>query len=232
MKDSFELLLPIFAAMDRTIKISSVDDLTGGTYRINSCNTKWAIIGRTLTIAAIDYLITDLVPNESITVTGTSIPVVASFSIYAPNVFRNTAREQDLLLALIDQKGTWVDKIPMIWVHTITREVLDSTYDSSLGLEADYDIYFLAGYDPEGGLLTEDHYRYAVTPMRNMLEAFIKATVKSRTTFSEEFKYQQYDQVKLSLKADKTQSPTNDFLSGTQFKGTITFYRENCKNCN
>lgn len=164
-------LEPIFAGMNKTIFITSI--VTAGiVHTLFTCNTLWlqfnknktdiVIGGDTYTVTAIDY-------NISITVTHPTItPTVTQFDIAPLFFFHGTIKATNSELALVPL--SW-EKLPLAYQHDPTKEDWDKDPLSSISLEAEIDIYFLAENDIQNWT-NEDHENKAVTPMRNASVSF------------------------------------------------------------
>ncbi len=224
-KDTFQLLEPIVAAMNKTFVIDSVTG-SASPYILNSCNTLWLTIGYTISIGGNDYVVTDLTANESVTVSGSSTPPTkGSYDIDLPYFTHGTLLMQNAESKL--KTDSW-DKLPMIYLHETTPERINSDQDdSSIERESDCDLYFMIDCD-YANWLTVDHFKYAVRPMRNLAAEFIEA-LKSSGSVGIIENYQQFDQpnwgIYISNKG-QTSRLIDDELSGTQLTITIPFLKD------
>lgn len=222
-KDTFALLEPIINTIDNSIIINSIVDLTGGKYTLNICNTKWITIGATVTIGANEYKVIDFILNESVTVTGTVLPVLLTFNISIPFKFAGTIIATNEELSNIN--FTW-KKFPMVYLHEIVREKHNNNPELKLDRDSECDLYFLVdSNNPKW--LTKDHKKYAINPMRSLLFALIDALNKSKQVGLID-SYDVFDHAKFGVYfADKghTKKIFNDDLSGTQLRITIPFLK-------
>lgn len=181
-KSTYELLLPIIAAIDGTITINSVVDNGGGSYQLNICDTLWASQGFIVTIQGNPYTITHVEPDSYITVTGTALPIKGIFTLYAPKFYHGSikATEEDLN-KIENNRQFGSDKLPLIWLHEPTEE--EVIFDDTKAIErnSSCNFYFMNEAD-FAGFSNEDHYKYAIAPMRRLIESFMKAidTTKPR----------------------------------------------------
>ena len=228
-KETFKLLEPIFNSIYNVVTLDSVTDNLNGTFTLFTCNTKWVTIGSTLTIGLNTYIVKDLVCNESILVSGVAMPLVFSFEIALPFVFRGTIIATSEELNNINL--SW-NKFPMIYVHDIIVEKYSFDATSIVERESELNLYFLVDSDNQNWL-TKDHYNYAISPMRNLLFAFIDALDTSISvglySNGEVFNHAKFG----VYFADKGHEKKifNDDLSGTQLKITIPFLSTLYCNC-
>lgn len=225
--ETFELLRPVVSAIDLAFTGTEITDNADGTYTIETCNTKWVTNGFTLTIAGNQYTVVDIEPNEWIKVSGSVIPGALTFNINAPVFVHGT------VLAAVseyNQVEAVASRLPMIWLHEITKERINEDPGATLGRISDCDIYFMVDADMEN-FTTVDHYKYCIRPMRNLLQAFKEALRTSGTTLfnmSDRYplEYDQYDHARWgAYLRDKGHTGLwfNDGLSGTQMRINIPF---------
>lgn len=227
-----KLLETIFATIDRTVYVTSYTDNEDGSYTIETCDTKWLYLGRTITIGELDYVVTDLVVNESITVTGTELPEALTFELFPFYFIHGT-----IIAAMIQlnaEQYNW-NKYPVAYLHQITREKFDENPENTLERESDCEIFFLAEAN-FSDWTNEEHSSYSIAPMRNLLFDFIDA-LKSAKNIGLIVDYELFDHAKFGVYlSDKghTSSIFKDELSGVQLKITIPFEKDcSCENeCN
>lgn len=230
VKETWELLLPIIATINKTFKGKTVVENSPGDYTITACSTLWLTIGYNLTIGANIYKIVDLMPNQWIRLKGDIIPSVLEFDIYTPFNFHGTIIAQSEELNEI--ANSW-DKLPMIYLHEITREKFHESDLDTIDRDSDCDFYFMVDCNIQDWK-TSDHYKYAVRPMRNLLFAFVKA-LKESGKIGLFNTYDVFDHAKWGVYiSDKghTKQIFKDHLSGTQLRITIPFLKEfSCGDC-
>lgn len=234
-KSTYELLTPIIAAIDKTIAIQSVVDNGNSTYKLNVCNSLWATIGFPLTIHGETYKIIAIVPNVSITVSGTVLPTKGYFDLYLPKFYHGTitATEVDLN-AKVNNNLLSSDKMPMIWLHEPVDEINDPQDENSIARFSDCDLFFMVDANFSTWSNAE-HFTQAIKPMRQLIAAFYTALKKSgsvndnlidtfKTTDLPRFgRYTAYSTQKTTIFAQYE-------MSGTKVKINIPFIR-NQKNC-
>jgi hypothetical protein len=224
IKETWELLLPILNTINKTFTVSSVIDNGNGTFKLNTCNTLWLTINYNLTIGAETYKIIDVEPNEWVLLQGVNAPILTSFDVYSPFKFHGTiiAQSEELNATPIS-----FNKFPMIYLHEITRERFNVNEEETIDRESECDLYFMVDCNIQNWL-TNDHYKYAIRPMRNLLFETITA-LKLANNVGIFTDFEVFDQAKWGVYiADKGHKSKifKDDLSGTQLRITIPFKKE------
>lgn len=180
-KSTYELLEPIIAAIEKDITIQSVTVISTGNYKLNVCNSRWATVGFSVTIGSVVYKIIAIVPNVSITVTGSSQPGVVKFNLYIPVFYHGTIEvAENKLNEKVSGSLSSTFKLPAIWLHEPVDEsnTLGGSY--AIARESKCELFFLI----DANFSTwsqDDHYDMAIKPMRQLIMAFMTAVEKSRT---------------------------------------------------
>lgn len=232
----YELLVPIVEGMNRQITIDSVT-VNASSYTINTCHTLWATKGYTVEIGGTDYVITDILPDQWIEVTGADPIVAATFFLYPFYFVHGKLRPVN---TEISREENAFDKYPMLWLHDITDETFDRDPQNRLGRKADCNFYALADGNQEGLPKIVDHDRYAIRPMRNLLNAFIDALIASQLTLLDKgtdasyYQHQMRDDALFGKYFNGNNNSQNDGkffnddLSGTHLKINIPFKKSAC----
>ena len=221
------MLEPVVSAIPKTFTADSIDALGGGVYRLNSCDTLWLTLNRKVAIGATIYTITDLEPNQWVKVSGSLAPSTDTFDIYTPFFRHGTiiATNEEL-----NRKHLHTDKLPMIYLHEITRERFSSDPEIAQDRESECDLHFLTDANFRDWKVV-DHYKYAIAPMRNLLFAFVNQ-LKNSTFVGEFDEYDVLDHAKWGVFiADRGSEKGifDDQLSGSQLRINIPFLKEmNC----
>lgn len=161
-----EHIQAIINTIDGTIKVTSVDVISSGVYRMNTSRTLWATVGNLLGA----YKITDVVENASITVKSNVALTAGSYSLRLPFFYYGTFLDTNKELM---KKKNANDKLPFIYLHLNAPEVYASEMDL-VDYESDCAIYFMANCDPKDWL-TGDHYTNAIKPMKSAVRQFMIA---------------------------------------------------------
>jgi hypothetical protein len=161
-----EHIQAIINTIDGTIKVTSVEVISSGVYRMNTSRTLWATIGNLLGA----YKITDVVENVSITVKSNVALSAGSYTLRLPFFYYGTFLDTNKELM---KKKNANDKLPFIYLHLNAPEVYASEMDL-VDYESDCAIYFMANCDPKDWL-TGDHYTNAIKPMKSAVRQFMIA---------------------------------------------------------
>lgn len=234
-KSTFELLVPIVNSISGALTITAVTNNGGGSYTLSMCNTLWATTGYTITIGGNQYTITSIVPNVSLTVSGSVVPSVGAFNLYPPVFYHGTIQStiQDLN-EKVNNASNSTDKLPMIWLHESVDETINFQPTEPIYRNSNVDIYFLIDANFRDWT-NDDHYTFAIKPMRQLIEAFLYSM-----KYSGQVNDNLIDTLKLNdlprfgnytaQDGSKKTIFSNYPLSGTRLSLTIPFLRNN-KNC-
>lgn len=232
-KQTYELLLPIINAIDKSISVDSIVDNLDGTFTLFTCDTGWATTStiRNVVIDGNYYFIVGILPDAWIKVQGTVLPDVTEFDLYSPFPFHGTVIAQRELLNEIKHSS---DKMPMVWLHEITREDFENNSLTAIDRKSECDLYFLVDADWQNWL-TLDHDRYAIRPMRNLIDRFM-AVLEDSTLIENDngLPFTIYDHAKFGEYLE-SKGHTNlvfaDKLSGSQLRINIPFLKESDCTC-
>jgi hypothetical protein len=180
-KSTFELLQPIIDLIDKSVIIQSVTEIDPGKkYKLFLCDTKWATQGFPTTIQGNQYKIIALDPNVSITVSGTVLPTIGSFNLYAPKFLHGTIKVAEEGLNKKASNGSLlsIDKMPLIWLHEPIDERISYDDENPIYRFSNCDIYFLVDANISKWE-QDDHYKQAIKPVRQLISGFMDAMMKS-----------------------------------------------------
>lgn len=179
-KSTYELLQPVIDAIDKTFTIDSIVDNTGS-YTLFACNTLWATAGYNITIDSIVYKITAINPNVNITITGASLPTADSFQLYVPIFYHGTFKATEGELSKKkNNRLSALDKLPMIWLHEPVDETRSEDPTEAIALTSRCELFFMTESN-FAKWSNDDHYSYAIKPMRNLINSFMNAVKYSGT---------------------------------------------------
>lgn len=180
-KSTYELLEPIIDDIDTVINIDSVVDNGSGSYTLNVCNTLWATQGFFVTIQGNQYKITAVVSDESITVSGTVLPITGEFDLYPPVFYHGTISvAESELNAKVNGGLLSIDKMPMIWLLEPVDETNDPDRGNSIARKSKCVLMFLTDANFKQWV-QDDHYEQAIKPMRKLFKALYDAVKRSGT---------------------------------------------------
>lgn len=236
-KSTYELIIPIVEAINKTVLIDSITDNTLFNYTIYSTCTKWTTKGFTVTIGGNSYEITAIVANESITVQGTIALDLEteSFELYEPKFYHGTIKATEADLNRKENNRLWAsDKLPMIWLHEAVEETHHNNESDAIARESRCELYFMIDAD-FSKWVNEDHYELAIKPMRNLIDEFMKAMKSSGLVDMDNIEdFRTMDFARWGTYLDKSGSEKQVFssysMSGSKLDITIPFIR-NQTNC-
>lgn len=220
---TYERLLPIIADIDKSITCQSVSAVTGG-YKFLCKYTKWAVAGFSLTIGLVTYKITEVVCNESITVSGASLPTQLTFDLYAPKfkhgTIKKVAGELNKLLAP-------TDRTPLIYLQETVDEGLNFDQSSMIDVNADCRLYFLTAANFKDWTQIEGD-TLATRPMRNLVREFIEALTRHRSIgeMTNVGNIKNYNLIGGQDANGTISNMFNEPMNGVQLRVTIPFIKE------
>ena len=166
-RDTVDIVKGLVATLTPTLSITGTVDHGDGTYTLNIPNTYWLRISKRITISAIEYRVTALVINESITISGPSVPVVDSFVIPAPHFLHG-----DVEMTAIKQQEpkAAIDRTPFIYlIEPLTETELKDEF-SIWGRSSTPRLYFMD--ESVTNWNSEQHKTNVIEPVRQMIELF------------------------------------------------------------
>lgn len=228
-KQTYDILLPMVNSIDKSIVCQSLVDNGNGTYTFACNNTKWLTYGYSFIIIADVYKIISVTPNISITVSGLTPPLALIFNIYSPFFIHGTVIATN---AELQNTANSIDKLPMIWLHEVTKETVSVDESSALDRVSDCDFYFMVDCDFTNWR-TIDHDLNAIQPMRNLINEFIKTITNSSGigTLSQDYTVTNHARWGTYVTdSGHTKGIFNDHLSGCNLKIQIPFLKGDCGN--
>lgn len=232
-KDIYELVNELNEAVSLTFNIDSVTDNGDGTYTLTTCDTlhlQSAIdgVGYTVDIGGNAYTVTDVTPNQNITVSGSVLPVVTSFTVYPLFFYHGTilATRSEL-----HREPSYMDKYPMLYMLERIRERFIEDDESTIEREVDLQLFFLALSDPEQWD-TDDHYTRVIKPMKNAALRFVDAC-KEATNVESISDYTIIPHAKFGEYLDKgtVKKIFDESSGGVELQIQIRFMKPACSSC-
>lgn len=127
----------------------------------------------------------------------------------------------------LDQMKKSTEKFPLIFMHEITREKINSNKKDLYERESDIELFFLCEADFQKWSV-EQHYKLAIEPMRELCNEFIKECAESgrigKLDSFEIFEHARFGVYYSDSGHEK--KIFNDNLSGVQLKITLPFFWE------
>jgi hypothetical protein len=221
---TYNRLLPIVNSMDKSVICQSVIDNSNGTYTFLCNDTKWLTVGYSLTIGLNTYIVKSFECNESITVSGSTIPLQLTFDLYAPFFKHGTITK---VASELSMKQSFKDKLPLIFLHEITEERIHFDQLESVDVDTDVRLYFLTDCDYRNWTQLQGDTQ-GVQPMRNLCNEFIKALVRSQSVaeMTGIGTIKNYNIFGNYNDNGVVKNIFNEYLSGVQLKVSIPFLND------
>ena len=236
---TYKYIEAIVNAIDLSIKVKSVTNPSTGIYvLVTSCGIKWATKGFSVTIDGNNYSIQDIDSDaKTITVKG-SVALSGSFSfdLFSPQFYHGTVVSVDNDINDRISKGLKVwTKLPMIFLHESVDESYNYQPTEAILKNSDVDLYFMSMYDPKDWP-TNDHYKYAIEPMRRLIDEFNKSMELGRVvSYKNIDKFRVNDYARWGARISATgyeKKPFEGFsLSGCKVSTTLPILRKNICDC-
>ena len=212
----------VINTIDCGIKVTSVESLGAGKYKMYSGNTKWATFGKQLGGKGI----LEVSQDNYIIIKASSAPSVGIHTLPIPFFFFGTFLDTNKEL---EKKKSSNDKLPMIYLHLNAPEQYKDDF-SLMDFESDCAIYFMVDADPKNWL-TGDHFSNAIKPMKYLVKQFIMALKNyPYTNASWELTYTENDYVNFG-NVQNTKGVVDkiftDNISGTELLINIGFNKSN-----
>lgn len=165
-----DIIKEVAEGLIQTIEIDNIS-VSGSLYTLEVCSTAYIITGSKITIGATQYTVTDMVFNQSVTISS-SVPIVAtSFSVAAPAFFHGTIKMTNNEVNRI----TVGDQVsPMVYLNEPFRETESTDVFDANQSVADCRILFLASCKVDDWL-TDDHHQRVIKPMKQLRDLFKEA---------------------------------------------------------
>jgi hypothetical protein len=178
--ETVDIIREIVEDIDNSFTATSIVDNGDDTYTIETNDTLHLQVGFPLTIGAVEYEITALTKDVSITISGASVPVLTTFDVYAPVYYHGTVVRVVAEMTTQAQAQNVFSRTPFIYLREILRDKKQSRYSqSNIDRETDLQILILTQCKPEDWN-TADHYTKSIYPMANLTNRLIEAIYRNR----------------------------------------------------
>jgi len=166
-KETVDIIGELVASMNLDIVATSVvNNMLDNTFY--TCNTLHLQKGYVVTVGLSDYVVSDITPNVSVTLTGTPSLTALNFTAYTPFYKHGTIITTNVELDKADDANQIT---PLVYLREVFVDKFNNT-DSSFDRESSLEIFFLA---QNSFSETEDDIRsYGLLPMRNLVYRFIE----------------------------------------------------------
>jgi len=221
-----DIIRDIVTGLTFTEAITNLVDNGDSTYTIEVCKTYHVQAGcSTISIGGIDYNVTAVVDNTSITVSAAVLPVGTTYTIAAPFYFAGTRIAVNAKLSLIE---SYEDKLPFVFLWEVVQEGIITDEESRLEQETTVRLFFLAPRDKEIND-TDTLYNDSVDPMGNLLEAFVESLEGNVLILDDNIdRYDRLALPKFGVTSDEGAKDSffNEYLSGLELRITLPILRK------
>lgn len=171
-----DIVRAIVAGLSYEIPVNSIDDLGGGLYQINVCNTyHQSAVKALIELDGKKYKITEVINNQSIKIqaqfTPASAPGITVFPLAAPKFFHGTAIDVNNEQVRVKDAN---QKLPMVYLYEEFRETYNDDPGNAIDRIADLTLYLMDQADYKNWI-TDDHYDNVVGAMKNLAIELINA---------------------------------------------------------
>lgn len=211
-------------------------EVIGTNCRYYSCDTSYAMNGRTIVLAGNSYEIETVSPNKYIEIEnpGSCMDVTTGTLDYDLHFFYGTVINTNNELTGIPDTD---DKVPMVYLLEPFEDYVKHDNGKSIERETSCHLYFLS-WSNYWDWQTQDHHKIVLDVMETLAQKFMETAYDSGLTFPIE-EYRQLSRVNFGVykeNRDKNRQTAgaearkfNDQLSGIEIKVTLPFLRvDNC----
>lgn len=221
MREIVDIIENVVNGLSFTTEVKTVTDNANGTYTLGVCCSYHVQPYCYVTINAVQYLVTDITNNESITIeNGAAVVVGDTIEITAPKYFHGT---RPAINEELDEIESDMDKIPMVYLFEVISENFSNDSENRIERESTLRLFFLGGANFQDWY-TDEHYKYAIVPMRNLVFEFIDAVNADSCTFADFDNYTLINHAKFGVFTDNnghTNRFFNEDLSGVEMRVSL-----------
>jgi hypothetical protein len=195
-----------------------VDNLDG-TFTLPLCRTYWLKAQDVITVDSIDYTITNVTKDTSVTVTAASVPTALNFYLDAPSFYHGTIIQTNQELSQ-DVKNV-EERSPMAY---LLRDLEETFFDNSnlLDRETNIRLFFLHDTNFQD-YTTELADEETLEPMRTMAYFFVEEVLKKSKLIGkiEDYTIRDYLRFGRENASGYTENIFNDNFSGVELSITL-----------
>lgn len=177
LKETVDIIEEFVSGVQNTVQIKSIEDLGDNLYKIVTCNTSYLFPMMEFTVDDVDYVVQldGFVSNKEFIIKGSQTITESVITLPPMKYFHGTviATVQEL-----KQKQFSKDKFPMVYLMETLRDQFDNSVGSAINRTSFLRLFFLCETD-EDNWNTNEHYNYAILPMRNALYQFVDTLDRS-----------------------------------------------------
>lgn len=214
----------IISKLNFTVVITGNVDNGGGNHVLSMDNTYYLRKKKRIDIGGSEYVVTDFVFNQSITVkpSGHTTPIVVdSFELPAPLFFHGTVISTEREVILTMEKGP--SKYPIVYLYENIKERFSGPKSKYLERESSIQLFFIDMYNKDNQL-NDTLLDGTLRPLSNLDAQFLIEIRKSGNGIAK--LTDDYDRMNLARFAitnfqGETKRIFNEYLSGVQLDITL-----------
>lgn len=218
-KETVDIIEDFVQTVINSVYVKSATDLGDNKWLIESCNTSYLFPLFEFVIEDVNYkvLTEQFISNKQIVIE-TTAAIELGQTIILPdlNYYHGTiiATKQELELIKFTK-----DKFPMVYLLETLRDEFNNDLDNPIDRTSFLRMFFLTETDEENWD-TNQHYNYAIVPMRNALYQFVDTLDKSNL-INQFDSYEAINHAKFGVNMQEkghTKRIFNDKLSGVELQ--------------
>ena len=174
IKETVDIVEDLIAALKIVVPFKTITDNSDGTYTIESCNTGYLFPCYKFVLDGIDYTVLnevgkEFVFNSKFTIKGNVIPTATQVLLDGLKYYHGTviATKEEL-----KRKELGSDKFPMAFLLEVLKDKFNNADDARIERVSPLRLFFLSETN-ENDWTTQEHYEFAIKPMRNLLYKLI-----------------------------------------------------------
>jgi hypothetical protein len=199
-------------------------DNSDGTFTLPICRTYWLKAQDVITVDSVEYNVTDVTRDTSVTVTAASVPTELTFFLDAPSFYHGTIVQTNQELSQASKDVA--DRSPMAYLF---RDLTDDFKDETdiLDRESSIRLFFL--HDTNFSDYTTDSAdTETLEPMRSMAYFFVEEVLKASKLIGKIEDYSIRDYLKFGVENSSgyTENIFNDDFSGVELTITLPILKK------
>jgi hypothetical protein len=225
--ETVDIVREVVSNIDNAIALTSIVDNADGTYLLNTNDTLHLQDGFPLVIGGNDYTIVTVVKDVSVLISGSVLPVLTSFNVYAPVYFHGTVIRVNAEMKTTADAQNIFSRTPFIYLKEVLTDKVNSKFNKSpIEKETTLKILFLTQSKFKDWKTTE-HYSKSIYQMTNLANRFIESCYANKTIW--EFQdYEMIPHANFGVYVDNghNKSIFEDQLSGIEMNISLPFLRQ------
>jgi hypothetical protein len=226
--ETVDIIREIVEGLELTFFVKTITDNGNSTFTLTTNDTLHLQENFPLVIGANSYTIKTVTKDVSIVLSGSVVPNVTSFEVYAPRYYHGTVIKAKGEMENGVNAHNIYDRTPFIYLKEILTDKVNSKFKvTPFEKETSLQLLFLT-QSKLHNWKTIDHYEKSIYPMASLVKTFIKSLYDSKYIGRFE-DYETINHVNFGVYVtDKgnTKSIFSDQLSGVELNITLPFRKQ------